>query len=509
MQIIAMYLPQFHRTEENDKWWGDGYTEWTAVRGAESLYEGHIQPRIPLGNNYYNLLEKSTMAWQADLMRQYGIYGVCMYHYWFNGKKILEKPAENLLQWKDIQMPFCFSWANETWARSWSKIEGINAWAEQYEKGQAPKKSGILLKQEYGIYEDWKKHFDYLMPFFMDSRYIKVDEKPVFIIYKPMLIECLKDMVDSWRELALENGLPGIYVIGTNVEHSEIFDAVYQQEPQHTITRFYRDRHAEKGIENVIDYGELNELIQEKYIDNKGKTFLGTVARYDDTPRRGKKGTIFKNASPKVFEESLRNILWKSKEIGNEFVFINAWNEWGEGMYLEPDTEEGYSYLEAVAKALDTFDKMAHPVGNHIYARKTDVLYKTVLRYESYWRTFEKWLTLKQEGCSFISYFKRNNVSRIAIYGMGMMAKHLVAELKENGDVSVIYGIDRKCHGMDNDFAIHIYAPDDKLPYVDLIIITVGYDYIKIRDFLKKTVDYRIKSLDAVLDEMENDYYVE
>ncbi len=509
MKIIAMYLPQFHQTEENDKWWGDGYTEWTAVRGAEPLFEGHIQPRIPLGQNYYDLLEKSTMEWQADLMGRYGIYGMCMYHYWFNGKKVLEKPAENLLQWKDIRMPFCFSWANETWARSWSKIEGNNAWAEQYEKGKAVRESGILLKQEYGGYEDWKRHFDYLLPFFRDDRYIKIDDKPIFIIYKPMLIECAGDMIDSWRKLALDHGLPGIYVIGTNVESSEAFDAVYQQEPQHTIMRFYRDNHGKQGIDNVIDYKELNALIKEKYIENRGKTFLGTVTKYDDTPRRGRKGTIFENASAETFEDTLKTTLRRSKELGNEFVFVNAWNEWGEGMYLEPDTADKYAYLEAVRRALDTYDKTGDGVVNNIYAKKTEALYRTVMRYQSYWKTFEKWMVLKQRNYGLALYFKRSHMSRIAIYGMGMMAEHLVEELKQDKDVSVAYGIDRNHSSSIRSFPVPVYGPEDKLPQVDLIVVTVGYEYEKIRNQLKTCVSCTIKSLEGILDEMEEESDVE
>ncbi len=129
-----MDLPQFHRIPENDMWWGEGFTEWTAVKAGEKFFEGQMQPRVPLDGNYYDLLNEQTMRWQADLMRKYDIYGMCFYHYYFkDGRKILEKPAENLLEWKDIEMPFCFSWANETWARSWSNINGKNAWSSKFD----------------------------------------------------------------------------------------------------------------------------------------------------------------------------------------------------------------------------------------------------------------------------------------------------------------------------------------------------------------------------------------
>ena len=130
VKVVAMYLPQFHRTDENDKWWGEGFTDWVAVKEAEPVFEGHIQPRVPLNENYYNLMDREVMQWQAELAKKYNVYGFCFYHYWFKkGQKLLEKPAENLLNWKDIDMKFCFSWANVTWARTWSKITSKNEWS--------------------------------------------------------------------------------------------------------------------------------------------------------------------------------------------------------------------------------------------------------------------------------------------------------------------------------------------------------------------------------------------
>lgn len=160
---------------------GEGFTEWTTVRGAASLFEGHKQPIKPLNNHYYNLLEKETMEWQTALMKKYGIDGQCFYHYYFkDGRQILEKPAENLLKWKDIDMPFCFCWANQTWARTWSNIRG-NSWADKFEKKGNAGDDGILIEQHYGREKEWKAHFEYLLPFFQDERYIKLNGSPVFI----------------------------------------------------------------------------------------------------------------------------------------------------------------------------------------------------------------------------------------------------------------------------------------------------------------------------------------
>ena len=205
MKILAMYLPQFHRVLENDEWWGNGFTDWVSAKKAKPLYEGHYQPHVPLGENYYNLLNKDVMVWQAELMKKYGVDGMCIYHYWFkDGRKILEKPAENLLQWKEIEMPFCFCWANETWARSWAQIQGANSWADMYEQyaadGSDQSQKAILLEQQYGEKKDWKKHFDYLNMFFRDERYIKIDDKPIFDFYKTADISCLDEMICYWQD---------------------------------------------------------------------------------------------------------------------------------------------------------------------------------------------------------------------------------------------------------------------------------------------------------------------
>ena len=179
MKLLAYYLPQFHRVPENDNWWGEGFTEWTAAKKAKALFKGHYQPHEPWNDNYYNLLEKETMQWQAKLMHQYGIDGMCFYHYWFGeGEKILEKPAENLLKWIDIDMPFCFSWANQSWVQSWSKLKGFS-WLSGQKEESSGNESSVIFQQKYGREEEWKVHFQYLLPFLKDKRYIQYDGKPL------------------------------------------------------------------------------------------------------------------------------------------------------------------------------------------------------------------------------------------------------------------------------------------------------------------------------------------
>ena len=207
IKTIAMYLPQYHRVKENDEWWGSGFTEWRAVRASRPLFRGHEQPRQPFNNNYYDLLNQDTMIWQAALMHRYNIGGAAFYHYWFkDGRKILEKPAENLLLWQDIDMPFCFCWANGSWARTWSTI-GNWSWSPLFDPEKQDDCSmlrasdGILLEQKYGDEPDWEEHFDYLMSFFKDRRYLCMAEKPIFLFYAPDSIPCLERMAIFWLSL--------------------------------------------------------------------------------------------------------------------------------------------------------------------------------------------------------------------------------------------------------------------------------------------------------------------
>ncbi len=327
MKIISMYLPQFHRVKENDEWWGDGYTDWTAVKNADKLYDKHEQPKVPLNENYYDLMEKTTMKWQADLMSQYGIDGQCFYHYWFkDGKRILERPAENLIRWKDMNMNFCFCWANETWARTWSSIQEKNGWASRFEKAEHVG-SGILLEQHYGEEKDWRIHYDYLRDFFRDERYIKHNGKPLFLIYKPYLIACIGGMLASWNKWAMEDGFKGIYVIGakTDIHTEKYLNGILNHEPPKSISRIKPQM--EDGVVKY-QYEELwNALLSAEGLGKK--TYYGGFVGYDDTPRRGRGGTVVEGGTPERFQEYLCKLMAKNEAAGNEYTFLNAWNEWG------------------------------------------------------------------------------------------------------------------------------------------------------------------------------------
>ena len=357
-KIVAFYLPQFHRIPENDKWWGEGFTDWVAARKARPLFPGHRQPRVPKNEYYYDLLDKKTLKWQAALAKKYNVYGFCIYHYWFGEKQLLEKPAENLLAWKDIDVNYCFSWANLSWVASWSGLKG-NAWTNSI--SSPDKKNGYLVKQEYGGKEEWKRHFAYLLPFFQDERYIKVDNSPVFVIYKPDDIKGLRPMTQCWNELAKENGFNGIYFVGTNYEEWEqkgmnamlLYEPAYTFREKRGIRSFYRYKLREwMGMHNILYprleiYGALWRRIVRR--QNGNHVWPGGLVDFDNTPRKGKKGLIFIGATPRKFGKYLHRLAEKNKD--KEFIFLTAWNEWGEGAYLEPDSRNGVSYLKGI-KAL-------------------------------------------------------------------------------------------------------------------------------------------------------------
>lgn len=506
-KTIAFYLPQFHRVPENDRWWGDGYTEWTAVKVAEKLYAGHNQPRVPLNNNYYDLLERDTMIWQAELMQKYCIDGMCFYHYWFEkGRRILEKPAENLLHWSDVRIPFCFCWANETWARTWTKIENATSWVSKDGKQNRSDGNGVLLKQCYGREEDWEEHFQYLLPFFKDDRYIKVDEKPVFLIYKPQFIFPLWSMMQYFQMRAKENGLPGIYVIGMDEGLLPGMDATLIRQPHYAIIDVitkYRltERPARCPYDKIWE-----EILNRKM--RRGKVYLCGVVDYDDTPRRGKNGGILEEASPKKFYKYFKKLFQKSMLLNNDFVFLNAWNEWGEGMYLEPDIAFGFGYLEAIKQVvteckdiqldekaeIDTF----YETEEEKESREKEENIQSLLRHD---KLLDNWMYLRDHQINVSDFFHKYGYREIAIYGMGKLGRHLLYEL-EQGDISVAYGIDKNSGENGRDMGMRIYAPGSPVPEVDAVVITVTNQYAQIGRMLNKTMKCPKITMEEIIQEL-------
>ena len=373
-KLIALYLPQFHTIPENDQWWGEGFTEWTNVKKSTPLYEGHDQPRIPLNENFYNLLDDDVKIWQANLAKDHGVFGFCYYHYWFKGgKQLLEKPAEQMLVNKEVDLPFCFCWANENWSRNW---DGGNR--------------EILMEQDYGGKDDWEKHFQYLLPFFKDERYITVDGKPLFVIYKPEQIIDIYQMMNYFKKRAVESGLSGLclafqfptyytdmfyredifdYRIGFEPVYSR--NASSMQKPgmsnkvsllrktlgENAVSAYRKSRQGKTGS----NWGKAQSLAMyfydetwEQILKNQWtQEFLpGALVDWDNTPRN-KHGVVYEGFSIEKFEKYMRCLIKRANAESKLMIFINAWNEWAEGAFLEPDEKYGYQKLEAIKRALE------------------------------------------------------------------------------------------------------------------------------------------------------------
>ncbi len=369
-KVIAFYLPQYHAVPENDRAYGEGFTDWTNVRKARPLYEGHNQPRIPEGENYYNLLSKEVMIDQASLAKKYGVYGFCYYHYWFkNGRKLLEKPVEIMLNTPEIDIPFCLCWANENWTKRW---DGGN--------------NEIIVEQDYGDISDLNEHIDYLCGFFRDERYIRIDGKPLLLIYRPELIPNLARMIEIIRERVVKNGFEDI-VLATQYpdyyflfRNKDLFDYHVQFEP-----KFIQDYEIEKqrllrrkikhfllshnmrtifvSLQRKYQKGKKVELVHRDYdkdwqaiidypVDDK-KLIAGAFVDWDNTPRN-QRGLVYDGTSVEKFRSYFKKLVVKvQKEYSTDYIFINAWNEWAEGAYLEADEKNGFGFLNAIKDSLN------------------------------------------------------------------------------------------------------------------------------------------------------------
>lgn len=346
MKIFAYYLPQFHCIPENDSWWGKGFTEWTNVKKAKPLFKNHIQPQIPLNNNYYSLDNIETLKWQENLMKTYKVDGLIFYHYYFKGKKLLEKPSELLLNNDDIKIPFFFCWANHSWRRTW---EGSTR---------------ILLEQTYGDEKDWENHFNYLLPFFKDQRYQKKNNKPILMVFKSDFKE-KKDIFEYFNKKCIENGFDGICIIETRETHNV---NKIKKEKMENYTRYIHFREPVSSqseftikainfpfrlinkVKRVLNQHNLKIVI--KFDGNKLFSVMcknyqydpnvkrGLFFEWDNTPRHGYRGYIITPVSKKRFFEYMNLIK------NEDYVFVNAWNEWAEGMMLEPTEHNKYKYLE-------------------------------------------------------------------------------------------------------------------------------------------------------------------
>lgn len=352
-RIIAMYLPQFHPTDENNDWWGPGFTEWTNVAKARPLFKSHYQPHIPADLGFYDLRLPEARQAQADMAARYGIEGFCYWHYWFgNGKLLLEKPFSDVLKSGEPNYPFCLSWANHSWKKKLWSADGIG--------------DRLLIEQLYPGEEDIINHFQYVLTAFNDSRYIKINNKPMFGVFAPLEHPHMKLFIDIWNQLAVENGLDGIYFVGHgNIRNREeilslgfdafndvtMFDILYNENP---IRRFYMKVRA-RLLGWPITYRYKDAM---KYWCHKESKYTNTIPsifpNWDHSPRSGKKGIILTDANPKLFRQHVMEVLdlIKDKPVEERIAFIKSWNEWGEGNHMEPDLEYGRGHLEALFECI-------------------------------------------------------------------------------------------------------------------------------------------------------------
>lgn len=355
MKYIAFYLPQFHPVKENDEWWGKGFTEWRNVTKAKPLFEGHYQPQLPGESGFYDLRVPEVMEEQAKLAKEYGIDAFCYYHYWFNGKLLLEKPLQQMLNNKNIDIDFCMCWANENWTRRWDG-----------------KEAQVLMGQNYDEY-DPKAHMEWLLPYFKDSRYIKIQNKPIFLVYRAMDIPKMKDIIRQWDLVCKEQGFDGIYVIAANTAFNKLtytellelgFNAIYNFEPNSFDTEDLSDKGLIKNL--IYNYKAFVERSINKQWENKLKVFPTVFPNWDNTARRKEEGIIIQNENINDYTYWLYNSMKKVEHLSTEeqIVFINAWNEWAEGAHLEPDLIYGRLDLEATLYTKNAFEKQEYSYHN-------------------------------------------------------------------------------------------------------------------------------------------------
>ena len=366
-KIIANYLPQYHVIPENSEWWGDNYTDWVAVRNAQPLFEGHIQPKVPMCEKYYSLDQVNDIRWQADLAKKYGIFGFGIYHYWFSSKLyLLGTPAELLLKNTDIDINFCFIWDNATWKRTWSNLRNANAMAPLMDNREiSNQKEGILAELQYGDEKEWKIHFEYLVPFFKDKRYIKIDGKPIIGFFQPTNgFDTLLSMSTYWNSIASNYGLPGVVCMtrdnynGKNFEYKFRYSPLVPLDIESYLKYKIKDLICNKrGKIREYDYDLCWQKIIKDALKADKNTILSGFIGFDDTPRRGRNGRIIMGGNPEKFEMYLRSLIEISLKQGKEYLFLTAWNGWSEGAYLEPDTFNEYAYLEAVRNCIKAYEE--------------------------------------------------------------------------------------------------------------------------------------------------------
>ncbi len=353
-RAIALYLPQFHPIPENDLWWGKGFTEWTNTAKARPLFRGHYQPHVPADLGFYDLRVAESRQQQADMARSYGVEGFCYYHYWFAGRRILNRPFDEVLASRSPDFPFCLCWANETWSGVWHGAPNTT-----------------LIEQTYPGPADHRAHFDSLLPAFLDDRYIRVDNRPVFIVYKPLKLPDLEATLALWRQMAAEAGLPGLHIVGyATFPHEDPVAAGYDATMRgpdfklrpwargwrNPMARVVQSVNARRGLPQSYSFAEMAQRSMAQ--PEATLMYPCIVHAWDNTPRSGKNGVAYTNPDPSIYRTLLRAGLdaVAGQPEQNRILFLKSWNEWAEGNHLEPDLRYGFAYLDVLRSVLQDGD---------------------------------------------------------------------------------------------------------------------------------------------------------
>lgn len=346
-RIIAYYLPQYHPIPENDEWWGKGFTEWTNVAKAKPLFKGHYQPRIPADLGFYDLRLPETRIAQAELARDHGIEGFCYWHYWFGERRLLERPFNEVLKSGEPKFSFCLGWANESWTGIWH--------------GTTDK---VLMEQKFLGRKGEEAHFSSLIEAFFDKRYMTIEGKPIFYVYKPLNLPEPNKFVDHWKTLAIKAGLKGIYFIGEDWTMGQWnpqktgFDASVPHSPGLAFSKLRNKRapgnKVYQGLHRRIfkkpRIFHYKDYVQQACHELSGEylQFPSVVPNWDNTPRCGLEGYVLKDSTPELFRMYLKDVIAQvsDRELDRRVIFVKSWNEWAEGNYLEPDLRFGRAYLE-------------------------------------------------------------------------------------------------------------------------------------------------------------------
>lgn len=355
MEIIAFYLPQYHPTPHNDEWWGEGFTEWTNVAKAKPFFCGHYQPKIPSSLGFYDLRIPEVREKQVELAVKAGVTCFCYYHYWFgDGHVELELPFNEVVKSGEPDFPFMLCWANETWSRKFWNKDGTIV------------DSKLLAEQKYLGEEDDIKHFYTLLPAFKDKRYLRIDGKLAFMIYRPLSFVEMKRFIDLWQKLAKENGLEGFHFMGFSFKPDQEggdflnlgLDAVVAY--RHNRDFFHNWKWAFRKIFSIVfrlprvqSYKKIWPTLISDKEQNDEQYYPVMLPNWDHTPRSGHNGDVLIGSTPEEFEKHCIDVLSKIKNKKHDICFLKSWNEWGEGNYMEPDLKYGKGYIHALRNAIN------------------------------------------------------------------------------------------------------------------------------------------------------------